>query len=261
VQHRAEYANPGAVRDLRVRRALAHAIDKRIINETLFEGKGITTDSLIYPSVDYYAQVDRAITKYPFDLRRAEQLMQEAGFAKDAEGFFTSPASGRLNFELRNIQSAQNDAERSIIADGWRRAGFEVTEDVFTASQSRDGEVLGTFRALSITSAAAEPEGLRIEDYTCERISGPDTRWFGSNRGGWCDAGYDRTIDGFLSTLNPNERHGFVAAAAGVLTEDLGLLPLHFNPGVIAYAAGLQGISVSVPDADLGWNIHQWQFQ
>src|SRR5205823_6609580 len=50
VQHRAEYANPQAVRDVRVRRALAHGIDKGPINEALFQGKGITTDSLIYPS-------------------------------------------------------------------------------------------------------------------------------------------------------------------------------------------------------------------
>src|SRR5436309_143291 len=50
VQHRMEYANPQAVRDARVRRALAHAMDKPAINESLFQGKGLTSDSLIYPT-------------------------------------------------------------------------------------------------------------------------------------------------------------------------------------------------------------------
>jgi peptide/nickel transport system substrate-binding protein len=258
VQHRAEYANPQAVRDVRVRRALASAMDKQLINQTLFGGKGITSDSLIYPTLDYYLQVEKAVAKYPYDVRRAEQLMQDAGFARDAEGFWTSSSESRLNFEVRNIQSAQNDAERSIIADNWRRAGFEVTEDVFTPSQTRDGQVLGTFRSLSITSAAAVKEGLNLEDYTCERVSRPETRWFGTNRGGWCNAAYDRLINSFVSALDPDLRHQLVAQADQVLTEDLGIIPLHFNPGVIAYTAGLTGLNVKTPDSDVSWNIYEW---
>jgi ABC-type transport system substrate-binding protein len=261
VQHRAEYANPPAVRDVRVRRALSHAIDKGAINETLFEGKGITSDSLIYPTLDFYPLVDRAVPKYPFDLRRTEQLMLESGYAKDTGGFWASPTEGRLNLEVRNIQSAQNDAERAILADSWRRAGFEVTEDVFTPAQTRDGQTLGTFRALSITSAAAVREGLKIEDYTCDRASRPETRWFGQNRGGWCNPQYDRLVEGFLATLERSERNQLVAQAVTVLTEDLGLLPLHFNPQVIAFAAGVRGVNVKVPAADLSWNIQEWEFR
>src|SRR5207247_5873950 len=65
VQHRAEYARPQAVRDVRVRRALDYAIDKNTNNESLFNGKAITTDTLIYPSVSYYALIDQAAKKYP----------------------------------------------------------------------------------------------------------------------------------------------------------------------------------------------------
>lgn len=260
VQHREQYANPQAVRDVRVRRALAHAIDKPVINETLFEGKGLTTDTLLFPTLDYYSVVDRSTARYPFDVRRSEQLMNEAGFRKDAGGFYTT-AGVRLNFEVRNIQSAQNDAERSIIADGWRRAGFEMIEDVFTPVQTRDGQALGTFRSLSITSARAEREGVTLKDLTSEGISRPETRWIGQNRGGWFHADYDAAIDRWLSMLDPRERPQYVAQAVKGLTEDLGVIPLHFNPGVIAYAAGLQGVYVRAPAADVGWNIHEWEFR
>lgn len=261
VQHRAEYANPQAVRDVRVRRALTYAIDRQPINEALFEGKGITTDSLIYPTLEYYSAVDRAVAKYPYDLRRSEQLMNEAGFTRDSAGFHSGADGRRLNLEVRNIQSAQNDAERSIIADGWRKAGFEIEEDVFTPVQTRDGQLLGTFRALSITSSAAVREGLQIRDYTSAAISRPETRWIGANRGGWSSAEYDRIIAGWLTTLDPNERNQLLAQAIKALTEDLGVLPLHFNPGVIAYAAGLQGIKLKAPATDVSWNIHEWQWR
>jgi peptide/nickel transport system substrate-binding protein len=261
VQHREQYANPQAVRDIRVRRALAHAIDKPVINESLFEGKGLTTDSLIYPTLDYYPQVDRVVAKYPYDVRRSEQLMNEAGFRKGGDGFYATPVGGRLNFEIRNIQSAQNDAERSIISDGWRRAGWEIEEDVFTPVQTRDGQVLGTFRSLSVTSAAPQREGLNLPDYRTDSISRPETRWTGQNRGGWSNAEYDRIVQTFLTALEPRERQDAVAQAARVLTEDLGVIPLHFNPGVIAQAAGISGLSVRAPDAEITWNIHTWELR
>lgn len=260
VQHRAEYANPSAVRDIRVRRALAHAIDKPVINETLFDGKGITSDSLILPTLPNFAEVDRAIARYPLDLRRAEQLTNEAGFTKDTSGSFVDRTGARLNFEVRNIQSAQNDAERSIIADGWRRAGFEIDEDVFTPVQTRDGQLLGTFRALSITSAAASRQGITLQDYRSAAVSGPETRWLGANRGGWSNPTYDRAVSAFLTVLEPTQRAQAVVEAAKVLTEDLGFIPLHFNPQAIAYAAGISGVGARAPSTDLSWNIHEWRF-
>ena len=259
VQHRAEFANPPGVRDVRVRRALAHAIDRPVINETLFDGKGITSDSLIYPTIPYFPDVERAITRYPFDVRRTDQLMAEAGFLKDVGGFFIDRTGARLNLEVRNIQSAQNDAERSIIADGWRRAGFEVEEDIFTPVQNRDGQALGTFRSLSITSAAAEREGLALDDLDSESISRPETRWIGQNRGGWSNPAYDRAVDTFLSALDPREQAQAVVDGVKVLTEDLGVIPLHFNPRAVAYAAGLVGINVRSGVVDPSWNIHEWQ--
>jgi peptide/nickel transport system substrate-binding protein len=257
VQHREQYANPQAVRDVRVRRALAHGIDKSVINETLFSGKGITSDSLIFPSVDYYAQVDRAIAKYPPDVRQTERLMTEAGYAKDSSGSWTGPG-GSVNLEIRNIQSAQNDAERSIIADGWRRAGFQVEENVFTPVQTQQGETLGTFRSLSVTSAQPRHEGLNLRDFTSAAISRPDTRWFGMNRGGWSNADYDRAAETFASTLDPAGRQQAVIQAAKALSDDLGVIPLHFNPGVIAYSTGITGPSVKASDAELSWNIYEW---
>jgi peptide/nickel transport system substrate-binding protein len=257
VQHRQDYANPQAVRDVRVRRALAHAMEKAVINETLFSGKGITTDSLIFPTLDYYAVIDRATAKYPFDLRRSEQLMNEAGYTKDASGMYIGPG-GPVNLEVRNIQSAQNDAERAIIADGWRRSGLGVEENVFTPVQTSQGEVLGTFRSLSITSAQPRHEGLNLRELRPEHISRPETRWFGQNRGGWNNPAYDRAAEAFATTLEPTARQQTLAQAVQALTEDLGVIPLHFNPGVIAYSTGITGPTFKAPDAEISWNIWEW---
>jgi peptide/nickel transport system substrate-binding protein len=260
VQHRQEYANPRAVRDVRVRRALAHAIDKPAINESIFSGKGLTTDSLLYPTLSYYSLIDQSVAKYPYDLRLTDQLLNEAGFTRNPAGNYVGANGVRLSLEVRNIQSAQNDAERTIIADGWRRAGLDMEENVFTPVQTSDGQALGTFKSLSITSAAAAPEGLKLDDYTSRAASRPETRWFGQNRGGWLNPDYDAVIVDWLTTLDEDQRHQQAAQAAKILTEDLGVIPLHFNPAANAYATGITGVQLKAPDVEQTWNIHEWEY-
>ena len=88
VQLRPEYAEPRALLDVRVRRALAHGIDAQLANEVLNNNRGLVTASLTSPGIAYYNQIEPLLTRYPYDPRRSEQLMQEAGFVRGSDGFF-----------------------------------------------------------------------------------------------------------------------------------------------------------------------------
>src|SRR5581483_7444605 len=81
-QFRPEYVNPKSLLDVRVRKAIAYAVDKQAINEALFGGEGQTIDSIFDNRADFYPQIDAVITKYPLDLRSSERLMNDAGFRK-----------------------------------------------------------------------------------------------------------------------------------------------------------------------------------
>jgi peptide/nickel transport system substrate-binding protein len=264
VQQRPDYANPKALLDLRVRRALAHAVDKQSINDAMFAGHAILSDTVITPTKDYFPIVDRILAKYPYDPRRSDQLMTEVGFSKDREGFYQSRSDGgsgsdgRLSLELLVIASAQNDAERSILADGWRRVGFTVEEGAFPPGGGQDPP-RSTFRSLSTQSGSFGASA--ILNYTSAAISGPETRWVGRNKGGWSNAEYDRFAGAFQTTLDPTVRIQHLAEAARILSEQLGVLPLYFNPGVLAYPAGLRGINVTDAEADMSWNVHEWEFR
>ena len=79
-QFRPDSLKTPALGDVRVRKALAYSVDKEGLNEGLFEGEGIIGHTFISPEQSNYGEIDRAITKYPLDFRRAEQMMVEAGF-------------------------------------------------------------------------------------------------------------------------------------------------------------------------------------
>ncbi|MPZ14206.1 MAG: hypothetical protein GEU73_07235, partial [Chloroflexi bacterium] len=68
VQMRPEHAKPPALLDVRVRRAMSHAIDVGAAVEALEQGKGVLSDTMTSPLVPFYAEIDRAIQKYPYDL-------------------------------------------------------------------------------------------------------------------------------------------------------------------------------------------------
>jgi peptide/nickel transport system substrate-binding protein len=62
--------------DARVRRALAHSVDKDTFARTLLEGMGSPAHSVIPPGMIGHTE---DITKYAFDPARAKQLLTEAG--------------------------------------------------------------------------------------------------------------------------------------------------------------------------------------
>jgi ABC-type transport system substrate-binding protein len=94
-QFRPELVAPSALLDLRVRRALAYAIDKQAVNEGIYRGTGILATSP-FPPGSYAGEPDRAAVQYPTDVRRAEQLMAEAGYTRGTGRHLHPPHAGSL---------------------------------------------------------------------------------------------------------------------------------------------------------------------
>ena len=258
-QQRPEYANPRAILDVRVRRALAHGVDKQGINEGLFDGVGVPTDTMMPPSADYFTELDRSIAKYPQDPRLAEAVMTDAGYRKGTDGFFVGPTDGRLLFEFKTNTSVQNDPWRAILVDGWKRAGFEVEQSAFTAGDTRDAQNLGTFRSMYGTGGNTGESALAM--FTAAQAAGPSNRWDGRNRGGWANPDYDRLVDSVQTTLDRGERVQRIIQAFTILTTELGAYPLWFPPSVVAYVSNLHGVNFKTADAEPTWNIHEWELQ
>lgn len=258
IQQRPDYASPAALMDARVRKALAHTVDKDALNSVLFEGEGIMTETPVPPNADYFPAVDRASVKYPYDPRRAEQLMNDAGFTRGADGVYRS-ARERFSTELAVLQSPQNESEMSIMAATWRQAGFDIKEVVWPSVLARDAQLRNTAPGLSTTSGPAG-EGTLV-DHASSELPRPENRWTGSNRGGWTNPEFDRLAQEFNTTLARQDRIQLLVQLARVFTEDAAVISLYFNPTTTAFAAGLRGPAAVVPTSDVTWNVHTWEFR
>src|SRR5436309_12825199 len=93
--------NPPAVRDVRLRRALAHAMDRQQMVDALQSGVTPVADVWLNPNHPLFRQIEPRIVKYPYDPRRAQQLIEEMGYRKDVDGFYRDSADQRLSVEIR----------------------------------------------------------------------------------------------------------------------------------------------------------------
>jgi peptide/nickel transport system substrate-binding protein len=69
-----------ALKDVRVRQAISHAIDKETLIKTIFQGLAIPAKNPFAPSIWGY---NEAIQPYEFNPEKAKKLLKEAGFDKN----------------------------------------------------------------------------------------------------------------------------------------------------------------------------------
>ncbi len=253
VQFRPEYLQTPALMDLRVRKALAYSIQKEAIRDALYDGQGDLPHSFVPPDELPYPEVDRAITKYPFDPRRSEELMREAGFTKDASGFFLDTAGQRFTMDLRAITSPAFERTQAIMADTWQRTGFDVQPSKLPAAEQRLPEPQSAFPGVNMTGSGAMDTSL--PSYVSSNIASRATNWAGRNRAGWVSPAYDRWWDLYNSTLVKPERQRQIVEMAKLVSDEVPVFFAWFSIGGVAHVAALRG-----PLGEVSfWNVHEWE--
>ncbi|MBY3136147.1 ABC transporter substrate-binding protein [Rhizobium laguerreae] len=92
------------LKDVKVRRAIAHAIDLDVILNTVWYGYGHISPTPISVFLPRY--YDPSIKPYAFDLKAAEQLLDEAGYKRGPDG---------IRFKLRLTHNSYNDGFKRVI--------------------------------------------------------------------------------------------------------------------------------------------------
>lgn len=69
--------------NLKVRQAMAHAVNLTLINELATAGKAMIPNGPVHPVSPFY---NPDVTKYEYDIDKANKLLDEAGYPKDASG-------------------------------------------------------------------------------------------------------------------------------------------------------------------------------
>jgi peptide/nickel transport system substrate-binding protein len=259
VQFRPEYQKSLPLLDLRVRKALAHLTDSEAVLLALSDGEGRVPETFASPNERLFPVIDRAVTKHPFDPRRAEQFLTEAGLTKDRDGFFTDTRATRLAPEYRVLQGDEYERAGQVVVDVMRRHGIDTELSVLPNNLIRNNEVRHQFPGLAM--GGRQTLQISLATYTTSWIGTPANRWTGQNRGGWSDLEYDRLVETTSTALDPAVRDRALVQALVRLSEDVPAVPVFHGVMVGVVAGALSGPQVRAPDTSSYWNVQAWELR
>jgi ABC-type transport system substrate-binding protein len=113
--------------DPRVRKALGMAIDADKIIEYVLYGQGERITGPFVKQTDYY---NHGIAPLPYDPQGALQLLEDAGWERNREGWLEKDGK-RFQFTL--ITNGGNDIRKAIVAiaqESWKQIGIDVRTDL-----------------------------------------------------------------------------------------------------------------------------------
>lgn len=116
-----------ALRDVNVRRALAHATDKQNIIDVVLLGLGTPGLTLVPDGLGVF--YNDALADYAFDITRANQILDDAGYAdSDGDGVREMPDGSQPLILRMNWPSDSSNAPRTaeLLAGTWGQAGVRV---------------------------------------------------------------------------------------------------------------------------------------
>ena len=191
-------AQAGPTRDVRVRRAIAHAINRNLLVEALLSGFGRPTSIVLTPaSFGYVPDVEGQA----YDPARARALLREAG-AENAElTFLTSPA-----YDQRIVQALQ----QMIQEVGLRVTISNSDQPTFLRRRQGNPEEAGSLSIGAWSCACQDADGVIFPLFRT-----------GSIWAKYSNPQFDSTVDAARSTLDEAERLRLYRRAFEILRDDV----------------------------------------
>jgi peptide/nickel transport system substrate-binding protein len=220
--------------DVRVRQALAYAIDRQSIVDSLRRGLAQPARGLL-PPMSWAAVPD--LTDYPHDPARARALLDAAGL-HDPDG--DGPAARfRLTLKVSNIEF--NRLQSSVIQENLREIGVALDIRMYEFATLYADVVKGNFQMFALQwtgGALADPDILR-QIFHSNQV--PPA---GFNRGFFHDDLVDAWLSEAATTLDENRRRTLFADVQRRLSELVPYISLWHKTNFVIAQRSLDGVHI-----------------
>lgn len=200
--------------DLKVRQAIAHAIDKKFVVETIFLGYAAEATGPVPANDPQFYTPD--VTTYGFDIAKANQLLDEAGYVRGADG---------NRFTLKLLPAPYFNETRQF-GDYLRQAlaAIGINAQLVNNDAAAHQKAVYTDHAFDLAIAPPVFRGDPAISTTILVQSGlPDGVPF-SNQGGYKNEQMDALIEKAAETIDESQRTNLYHEFQKLVTQDLPLI-------------------------------------
>ena len=215
--------------DLRIRQAIAHAIDKDSIVKNIYQGRALVAQNIVAPLTTGYIP----IKGLSYDPERAKKLLAEAGYPNGLKAKFWSP-QGRYPKDFEMAQAIQQQL---------KKVGIDCTLDTMewaaylTATrkpmETNDSELF----ILGWAPSSAEARWVLYPLFTTEQ-------WIpqGSNRSFYSNKEFDELVNKFTRATTKADMDKYLKAAQEILAREVPAIPILVTKETIGFSKKLHGV-------------------
>jgi peptide/nickel transport system substrate-binding protein len=249
--------NPPIIANLQFRRALQYAADRQQMADAIAGGMAGIADSTVSPNQREYRDIESAIVRYPYDPRRATQLIEELGYARGPDGMFRDGAGAPL--AVQNTATAQLDYQvkaLSAVSDYWRRVGVTVEEIVIPNQRVGDRELRHARPGFETLGLGNDPD--YFLNFHSSRTPLPQNNFVGTNRSRYMNAEFDALIDQYFQTIPWSQRMEVLRGIVHHATDQLPFNALFYATSSTLIGNRLKNVGGRGPNSTEAWNGEQW---
>lgn len=212
--------------DVRVRRAINMAIDRKAISDRLMMGLAYPTNNM---ATDQMMGFDPALENVPFDQAAAKQLLADAGYP---DGF-------RLVLGTPNNRLLNDERVAQAIAQMLTRIGIRTEVDAvpFSAinTKGNKGEFSAVMMGWGVQTAEAS-SGIRMMVACPDKARG----WGVVNWSHYCNPALTEQLVALTAEMDDTKRNDMLKAAVHTVIDDMAIVPLYFQGMTWAAKKGIK---------------------
>ncbi len=224
------------LRDLRVREAIALALDRPAIVHARFADRAVLATGLLPPTHWAY---NGDVARWTRDLPRAKALLDQAGYPADASGV-------RMHLTYKTSADAFRVAIAHVLAAQLAEVGIEVEVRPFEFATFFADIKQGNFQIATMqTTPITEPD-FYFSYFHSSRIP-TDADRDAQNRWHYRNADFDRVAAAGRAEPDREVRRGLYAEAQRLVARDLPIIPLWHEDNVVLRNVEVRGYEI-LPD-------------
>ncbi|MDQ6824158.1 MAG: peptide ABC transporter substrate-binding protein [Candidatus Eremiobacteraeota bacterium] len=238
--------------DVRVRQALVLALDRKRFVANTYGESGVPADSTLPPYNWAYTSDNHSL---PYDVRRANALLDQAGWKLGSDG--TRTRSGRrLQFSLLTYAGA---TARAILAQqmqsAWHAVGADVTVRPIPINVlfARDSMYNKAEFDVALDGFVYDPDPDRSVNFGTKYFSP-----IGSNTARFSDPEIDALSARGLALHDPRQRRSIYARLQQRLNELVPVIPIAWPKAIYVVNNDLHGFKPEPVNSDF-WNVQEWR--
>jgi len=242
-----------ALKDKRVRVAIAHAIDTKAIVSRVYGGFG-TAGSSVIPPIYEALHYDPGSSAYPFDPAEANRILDEAGYAKGPDGIRRMPGNDRpLKFRLFGRSDSTTSQQTIPFVRGWLEdIGLDIQAKVVSEDSLTEIIGEGNFDLFEWGWVVEPDPNYQLSTFTCANRSYKDSGSVFANLSDsfYCNSAYDKLNTQQSQQVDTTQRAETVKAMQKMLYDDAPYVVLVYYDNLEAYRSDRFTGFLPQPDPD-----------